>query len=514
MPRFLWVRRVDDRGIAFATTADRSVDVCVDDRRVWTFWSRRDTEARAPRPLQGIAPVRRVAWPASLQRHLDGRARISLRDSATGEVCFDRDVALGSGEGEILVQNRMGVDLGIDKSGRLVPTFAGRSDDDIAALLDATEAVLAAVRATGVEPFLAYGTLLGAVREGAVLGHDSDADLGYVSRHSDPVDVVRESFEIQRRLAADGWEISRYSGGAFKISVTEAEVTRGLDVFGGFLDQGRLYLMGEVGVDFDPAWVFPLGTAELEGRPMPVPARPEKFLEAMYGPSWKVPDPAFKFTTPERTIRAFDDWFRGTKPGSRLWDRRSAVTLRKPVPPEPSRLARKARKVAQAIGAEVVEVGAWRGSDSLWLARRGLRVTAYDYVPRALGMAQAAAEEEGLDLEARYLNLTEWRSVLAEGAWLARRPGPKVILARHVVDATSGFGRDSLARLCSMALRDGGQLLAEFYLPTTKNPPAWLVGTPDVAAFRAALRRAGATGIDVVEFDRNGRRAVRVLGEW
>jgi hypothetical protein len=512
--RFLWVRRVDDRGIAFATTADRSVDVCVDGRRVWTFWSRRDTEAAGPRGYREIAPFRRVEWPTSLQRHLDGRARISLRDSATGELCFERDVALGSGEGPILVQNRMGIDLGIDKSGRLVPTFAGRSDDDIAALLDATEAVLAAVRATGVEPFLAYGTLLGAVREGAVLGHDSDADLGYVSRHTDPVDVIRESFDIQRRLAADGWDISRYSGGAFKISVTEADVTRGLDVFGGFMDQGRLYLMGEVGVDFDPAWVFPLGTAELEGRAMPVPARPEKFLEAMYGPAWKVPDPAFKFTTPERTIRAFDDWFRGTKPGSRVWDRRSAQSQRRPVPDDVSRLARKTRKVAKAMGAEVIEIGAWRGSDSLWLARKGLRVTAYDYVPRALTAAEEVATAEGLDLEVRYLNLTEWRSVLAEGAWLARRPGPKVILARHVADATSAFGREALARLCSMALRDGGQLIAEFYLPTTKSPPEWMVGQPDVDAFRGALRRAGATGIDVVEFDRNGRRAVRLLGEW
>ena len=52
----------------------------------------------------------------------------------------------------------------------------------------------------------------GAVREGRLIGHDSDADLGYVSEHTHPVDVVRESFDLQRSLADMGYSISRYSG--------------------------------------------------------------------------------------------------------------------------------------------------------------------------------------------------------------------------------------------------------------------------------------------------------------
>ncbi len=202
MPHHLRVRRVDDSGLGLVTLGDRPVDVCVDGRRVWTFWTRRDTAPVGSPAGRGPWPVRHASWPQPLRRHLDGHARITVRDSATGTVSFDRDVRLGSGQGPIRVQNQRGVELGIDKSGRLVPTFAGRSDRDIAALLDATDAVIDALRSAGVEPFIAYGTLLGAVREGAVLGHDSDADLGYVSRHSSPVDVARESFAIQRRLTA------------------------------------------------------------------------------------------------------------------------------------------------------------------------------------------------------------------------------------------------------------------------------------------------------------------------
>lgn len=517
MGRYLRVRGIDDHGLGLVVLGDRPIDVCVDGRRIWTFWSLRDTVARGG-PAVGRWPLRRASWPKKLRRHLSGRGRITVRDSAAGIVYFDDEVVLGDGEGPILVRNRQGVDLGVDKSGRLVPTFANRSEDNIASLLDATEAVIAALEDAGLEPFIAYGTLLGAVREGAVLGHDSDADIGYVSRHTNPVDVARESFAVQRHLAERGWRISRYSGASFKIYVKEGEVTRGLDVFGGFLASGRLYLMGEVGVEFEPEWIRPRTTATLEGRPMPVPARPDKFLEAMYGPGWRMPDPAFQFTTPDRTIRAFNDWFRGLQPGIRYWHRHAHHGANKPPKRRPSAQARRAAKVARRQNADVLDVGAGRGADSLWLARKGIGVTAYDYVPQALRKASECAEEESLDLSVRYLNLTEWRSVFAEGARLARLPRRRVVLANHVVDATSSPGREALARLCSMALRErGGRLLAEFYVPTEDMPgdvPEWMVGKPDADAFTTLLRDAGASRVDAKVLLLHGRPTVRVEGVW
>lgn len=544
MAPHLRVRSVDDRGLDLLVVGDQPIDVCLDGRRVWTFWSGRDTEPVAG-PSRAVRwPLRTAAWPGPLRQHLDGRARLTVRASSTGAVYHDAEVVLGSGEGRIEVRNDKGVELGIDKSGRLVPTFAGRSSDDIAALVDATEAVIAALRRVGLEPFLAYGTLLGAVREGAVLGHDSDADLGYVSRHTDPVDVIRESFHAQRLLAAEGWPITRYSGAAFKIEVTEADVTRGLDVFGGFLDDGRLYLMGEIGAPFQREWIFPLGTAELEGRVLPVPAQPERLLEVTYGPGWRVPDPAFKFTTEDRTVRALNDWFRGTQPGIRHWERRASLMADGRVRRRPTPLAQVVHESATELGAEVLDVGAGRGADALWLAREGLPVTAYDYVLRGLEPAMDLARAEGIDLTVRHLNLTELRSVLAEGARLARSPRPRVVMAQHVVDATSGVGRRSLARLCSMALRSGGRLHAELYAADglgaeaepdladdggapggpdraeraerTGSPewPEWLVGRPRLAELERLLREAGARRIDVSHADLDGRPVVRVMGEW
>jgi hypothetical protein len=511
-PRF---GRVDDDGLVLLAVDDRPVDVCLDGRRVWTFWTLRDTDRVGPVP----GPLRRIEWPRPLARHLHGQTRLTLRDPGSSTVFLDREVSLGEGEGRIEVRNRQGVELGTDKSGKLVPTFAGRSDRDITALLDATEAVLAALQEAGLEPFLAYGTLLGAVREGQVLGHDSDADLGYVSTFTTPVDVARESFRVQRTLAEHGWTTTRYSGAAFKVLVTpEPGVHIGLDVFGGFLDHGRLYLMGEIGTPFQRHWILPLGRCDLGGRSMPVPARPEKLLEATYGPGWRVPDPAFRFTTPPRTVRALEDWFRGTQPGLRSWERRAAKGAAHGFR-DPSHLARMAAEQAAELGAEVLDVGAGRGADSLWLARQGLPVVAYDYVPRALRHAERRAHADGLQLEVRRLNLTEWRSVLAEGARLAHEPRPRVVLARHVLDATSGVGREAFARLCSMAMRGGGgRLLADLYVaPEDEHgpePPEWMVGQVDLTVLTRLLERAGATRVEVRRLERRRRPTVRLVGEW
>lgn len=506
------VRGAGDDGLTLWATDDRPLDVCFDGRRVWTFWSRRDTE---PVGVRGN-PLRRVAWPRPLVRHLDGVTRLQVRDSSGGPDLLDRELRFGDGTHRVEVRNEAGVELGFDKSGKLVPTFAGRSAEDLDALLDATEAVIASLRRAGVEPFLAYGTLLGAVREGAVLGHDSDADLGYVSGRTDPVDVARESFRVQRSLAAEGWETYRYSGAAFRVTVRQGEARVGLDVFGGFLDHGRLYLMGEVGTDFRAEWLWPLGECALEGRPMPVPAHPDKLLAAMYGEGWRVPDPAFRFTTPDRTVRALDGWFRGTQPGIRYWERRvnRRVTGEQA---KPSLLARRAVKAARARGAEVLDVGAGRGTDSLWIARQGVPVTAYDYVPAALERAARTAQRQHLDLQVRRLNLTETRAVLAEGARLAHDPRPRVVVARHVLDATSAVGRESLARLCSMAMRRGGLLLAELHVDldeADERRPEWLVGYAAVDEVVTLLRQAGATRIRTKRLAKRARPTVRLVGEW
>ncbi len=508
---------LDDAGLRLSGTTEVILDVSFDGRRIWSFWLLRDAEPDQPdQPDVGVGR-RRIDWPSSMRRYLDGTTRLTVAEHLSGRVLHDAETRFGAGDasGRIAVVNADGNPLGIDKSGRMAQTFDTRSAEQVAPLLDSIEEVLAALREAGIEAFPAYGTLLGAVREGRLIGHDSDADLGYVSEHDDPVDVIRESFMIQRRLAAVGYEITRYSGAAFKVDVIEADGSvRGLDVFGGFLSGGVLYLMGEVGQHFERAWIFPLGTTTLEGRTLPAPAEPDRMLAAMYGPGWKTPDPAFHFETPASTWRRLNGWFRGTRVHRDDWERRYSTTRHRLPEPGPSDLA--AYVVEQeGVPARVVDLGLGRGADALWFARQGAAVLGYDYVPNASSAAQECAAAEGLSLVVRRLNLLEWRSVFAEGARLAHQPGPRTLVARHLADSTTRFGRNNLWRLASMALRDGGRLYAEVWTEGSGSGPGERMLSQN--GVLAELRRHGADIVHHEEArstDGSGRSSARVVARW
>jgi SAM-dependent methyltransferase len=449
---------VDDHGVTARSRREAVLDLLVDGRRVYSFWLHRDGTR--------VGGRWQVPWPRTLQEFLDGTAEFAVVVHETGEQVFQREVSLGSGAGRIKIVNRNGQPLSLDKSWRRVVTFDTRSAANIEPLMHAIEVVLEALREAGIEAFLAYGTLLGAVREGKLLGHDSDADLGYVSRHTHPVDVIRESFRIQRALVGLGYRITRYSALAFKVDVEEGDgVVRGLDVFGGFLMDGHLHLMGEIREPFEESWIFPLGTTTLEGRTFPAPADPDRLLTATYGP-WRVPDPAFKFAPPATTVRRLNGWFRGLRVGRARWDRIYSRVLTDM--PEPSPFVHWVAEREPEIGA-YVDLGCGRGADVLHLAERGVPALGLDFQARSYAAAeQQAAADPGLNELVTFwpFNLLELRQLLVVGAIVARRPGPRVLAARHLVDTLKPAARRRLWRVARMMLAGDGPegAAGRFYL--------------------------------------------------
>jgi hypothetical protein len=492
--------RVTDDGLLIALDDDQDVvvDVLFDGRRVWSFWTVRDTE-----PAPG--GLRQAVWPTALRRFLHGATTLSLVDHVSAVELASEEVSLGSGEGRIAVVDRGGRPLGLDKSLTLSRLFDSRDAEQLAPLLDSIETVLTALREAGVEAFLAYGSLLGAVREGGLIGHDSDADLGYVSRFSEPVDAVLESFRLQRRLVEMGYWVVRYSGMAFRVNLREADgALRGLDVFAGILREGRLYLMGEVGAPFLAEWVRPLSEVTLEGRTYPAPAAPERLLEAMYGPHWRTPDPAFKFETSEATVRRLDGWFRGTRGGRALhWDKAAPQELRQGL--GPSAFLKWARRQERAEGHQAgtyVDLGCGSGVDVFSMARQGLPSWGLDFRPSHFKVVAKRADKRQLPATYRWTNFNELRSVLPTGAEIARTAGPRMVTARHLVDALDASGRALLLRFAEMVTRDGGR----FYLQVLRATEAELAAGPETGDDNLTPMDVDAL---VAEIEARGGRVVR-----
>lgn len=510
VPRIL---KVDAEGIHLTGSGDCVLDVRFGGRRVWSFWSRRDSSVQT-------AGKRLASWPTPLANRLAGMAEVSIVEHGSDVALFDEAVAFGTGEEPLDLVDKAGQPLGIDNNGKLVPTFETRSDSQTQPLLDSLEAVLNTLSDMGFAAFPAYGTLLGAVREQQLIGHDSDADIAYISEYTQPFDVIRESFDMQRRLHRAGYRTMRYSGASLKIHITEPDgFRRGLDIFGGYHDGDSLHLLGEVRTPFRREWIFPLSTTRLGNKVLPAPAEPDRLLEVMYGPAWRTPDPAFVFTTPSSTIKAFNATFRATRARRLAWSK-SLTASAQAGKKGPSALARHLVDV-EGVPDQVFDLGAGLGVDGLWLARQGSEVVAFDYI-RSLPLQrkERRAAREGHSLTYRRLNLQELRWVFAEGARAARQPGPRTLLANHVFDAVGAFGRDSLARFASMSLRQGGRIYCDFWSGGGKRREGYPLTPVSIDEVGERLRRQGLDILSAEDLGRvdsdsdDERRTGRVIAQW
>ena len=368
---------VDDHGLTLPASVGGVVTVAFDGRYVWSFQPRRDARPGASGPV--------VPWPVSLRPHLNGRTRLTLAEPGTDRTYLDREVVLGrSPEERIRLEDGHGHPLAVNKVGNLTRVFAETDDASRAEILRGTARVLDDLRECGgVEAFLNYGCLLGAVREGRMIGTDCDADVCYLSEQTHPADVIRESYALERAMLTAGWPTVRMSGGDFKVllRLTDGR-TCYVDVFVAFYCEGVFYQLGNRSGHLPREAVVPTSTILLEGVELPGPADPEAMLAFVYGPSWRVPDPSFRFTDPPGGVRRLDGWLRGYRDDLPAWNELFRGPRGDDVPPRPSDFARWVRRRVRP-GDTIVEIGSGTGRDAAFFARRGHPVRAYDVSPEA-----------------------------------------------------------------------------------------------------------------------------------
>ena len=357
------------------------------------------------------------------------------RDHETGEEVFHGEVTLGCGpRPDRDRQPQRAADQPGQVPGAGSSTFDSRSAARSSSRCSSTRSRWCSTpsRDAGIEAFLAYGTLLGAVREGKVIGNDSDADLGYVSHHTHPVDVIRESF----RHAAP-------AGGA---RLPDHPLLR-----------ARLQGRRRRGRRRGPR---PRRLRRLpDGRPPPPDGRDPRAVRGVLDPparhhhprgphlpgagrpgpaarrdvrrSWRVPDPAFHFAPPATTVRRLNGWFRGLRVGRAKWDRIYS-RRQKPLAAEPSPFVAWAAG-PRAAGGDVRRPrlrprlrravdGRPRGAvASAWTSSRARTPTAA--APRRAGRGRSGAA-----------TCSSCATSCRPGRELARRPGPRLLTARHLVD--------------------------------------------------------------------------------
>jgi methyltransferase family protein len=506
---------VSARGLVVPDSLTGAIDVCLDGRRVWSF-----------RPDRDGIPARNhrltVPWPKALVHHLDGVADVELVDHLSHDLLHTQsDVRFGTGSGRVNVLDGEGNPLAVDKGGRLQRDFSNTEASARGEIMDALERVLHDLtHECGLDAFLMYGCLLGAVRDGHMIGHDSDADVAYLSRHHHPFDIIRECTAATRRMRALGWRVVRMSGANFKVWVPLADGRRcGIDVFGSFHIGERFLVTGSLTGTLDRSALVPVGTVTLEGREIVAPARPEEVLEFTYGPAWRVPDPAFHFDHDPVDVRRMDAWFRAPRRRLRFWQDfyKSPSSARVPTTGSPFALwVQQWLTDHSGPGPDgltrILDVGAGTGRDAAYFAAMGHRVVALDFAAQGLRRTEQLRRRQHLKVRTRTLNLEDLRSVLLTGARLAHQPGVKQVYARGLIDSLADSGRDSFWRFASMVQRRGGVTFVEFRTPRSRSEPKFF--GPHQRTYLApgdAVREIEAYGGRVVHRQRG--RDLAPLGE-
>jgi SAM-dependent methyltransferase len=390
------------------------------------------------------------------------------------DVLHAQEVQFASGAARVHVVDGEGHPLAVDKGGRLQRDFSNTEDSARDEIMDALEKVLHdLVEECGLDAYLMYGCLLGAVRDGHMIGHDSDADVAYLSKHEHPFDIIRECTAATRRMRSLGWKVVRMSGANFKVWVPLPDGRRvGIDVFGSFHVQGRFHVTGSLTGTLDRSALVPFGTVTLEGREVVAPAKPEEVLAFTYGPTWRVPDPAFHFGHDPVDVRRMDAWFRSARRRQRFWSDFYKSPDAARVPFEPSLFAQWTQARLTERGSDrglVLDVGAGNGRDATYFAQQGHRVHALEYTTVGLKATKPLRRKAGAKVASRWFNLEDVRSVLLHGARYAHASGTREVYARGLLDTLGPNGRDNFWRFASMVQRRGGETFVEFRTPRSRG---------------------------------------------
>ncbi len=466
--------RVDDAGVHLPAGFSGSCDVLFDDHHAWSFTAK----GRRKRSAEGETLV---AWPPRMERWLNGASYVRVVEKETEH--FAGEVVFGDGDGRVEFVDRDGIPVMIDKWGLLQRPFSGRDSRVIVQMVEMADEILEVMRREcGLHGWIAFGTLLGAMREGKVIGHDSDIDLAYVSTRPTPAEMTVELYDVARALRRHGMSVQNKSGSFITVVFPVPDGSKAsIDVYTCFYVGEHLYETATVREVVPRSAIEPLTELEFEGKMLPAPADPARMLEVSYGPGWRVPDPSFRHEPGPEITRRFDGWFGSLMRNRRDWER-YLTDLAKDPEHGPSAFAGWVADLLEP-GTTVIEIGSGTGQDAVLLGTPRLRGPGLRLRPHqpAAGAARGAAARSAGEVPA------------AEPLRPARRADPGCARLPQGVDGAGGL-RAGAARVPGPG-RAGELLAPDRRAPAHRRPGlprgrGGLAPGPRRVAFRARRWRA------------------------
>jgi cytidyltransferase-like protein len=185
----------------------------------------------------------------------------------TSKMCFITSENNSKFPGKSLIEKRMEIRY-VPYNNQINSKKLRSLDDKIGVFNNLLEKVSEILRENGIPFYLDCGTLLGCIREGKLLEHDTDVDITiHLSRWEDLKGIKFEDYDLIVKRVLEGYP-DKEDGNMISVKTSKSPIY--CDIYA------------------NPA--FPLIKMQrMNGIEYPIPENAELYIEMLYGPEWKKP---------------------------------------------------------------------------------------------------------------------------------------------------------------------------------------------------------------------------------